>query len=117
MSDQITGKVTIRVDGEVLATENKATFTPEGVTRTPERHGGKTYYSEEETPPMLEASVLITEVTDILKLSNITGATVFFEADTGQQYMMRNAFTTEVVAHDGGGKAPLKMSAESSDKV
>ncbi|MEW4983068.1 MAG: phage tail tube protein [Cycloclasticus sp.] len=117
MSGQITGKVVIRVDGAVLPTENKATLAGAGVTRTPEAHGGKTYFSEEETPPSLEATVLITKDTDVFALNKITNATVFFEADTGQQYIMRNAFTTEVVPHDGSGKTPLKMSAESVDKI
>ena len=110
MSEQITGKVVIRVDGEVIRTENQATLTPDGINRNTERHGGETYFTEEETPALLECTVLITEDTDVLALSNITGATVFFEADTGQQYILRNAFTTEVVPHDGAGKSPMKMS-------
>ncbi len=117
MSGQITGKVSIRVDGEVLATENQATITPDGVNRNPERHGGKTYYTEEETAPLLECNVLITKDTDVKALSNIKNATVFLEADTGQQYVMRNAFTTEVVAHDGSGKTAMKMSSDTVDKV
>lgn len=117
MSAQITGKVVIRIDGAVLPTENQATLTLEGVNRAPERHGGQTYYSEEETPPMMECSVLIGKDTDISKLNNITTATVFFEADTGQQYVMRNAFTTEPLAHDGSGKTPLKMSSQSVDQI
>lgn len=107
---QITGKVEIRVDGKKLATENRATLNPGGVTRAAERHGGKTYYGEEETPPLLETNVLITKETDVINLGSITGATVMFIADTGQKYVMRDAFTTEPVPHDGSGKAALKMS-------
>ena len=117
MSGQITGKVVIRVDGEVLPTENQATLTPDGVTRNAERHGGKTYFSEEETAPMLECNILITKNVDVKALSNIIGATVLFEADTGQQYVMRQAFTTEVVSHNGSGKTAMKMSSDTVEKI
>lgn len=117
MSEQITGKVVVRVDGAVVESENQATFTPEGVTRNPVRHGGKTFYSEEETPALLEFKALITKDTDVIELGKITGATAFFEADTGQRYVLRNAFTTKVVAHDGSGVTSVEMSCQSSDKV
>jgi len=106
---QITGKVSIRIDGKVIATENKAVLNPGGVSRNPEAHGGKTYYSEEDVPATIETQALITKDTDVIELSGITGATVIFQADTGQKYMMRDAFTTEPVVHDASGKAPLKM--------
>ena len=113
----LTGKVTIRVDGQVIAAENKATLNPGGVTRDPESHGGKTYYSEEDVPPLLEASVLITKETDVMALSSITGATVLFEANTGQKFMLRDAFTTDPVVFDGAGKTALKMSAQAAEKI
>ncbi|MBA1445881.1 MAG: phage tail tube protein [Gammaproteobacteria bacterium] len=40
---QITGKATISVDGNVLATEDGATLNPGGANRSPERHGNDTY--------------------------------------------------------------------------
>lgn len=114
---QFTGKVTIRVDGAIIATENKATLNPGGVTREPESHGGKTFFSEDDMPPLMECSVLITKDTDVLALNKITGATVIFEADTGQKYLMRDAFTTEPVIFDGAGKTPLKMSAQAVEAI
>ncbi|MBL1321509.1 MAG: phage tail tube protein [Methylophaga sp.] len=117
MSGQMSGKAVIRVDGSVLATENQATLTMQGVNRSPERHGGETYFTEEETAPLMECSVLITKDTNIAKLNDMTNVTVFFEADTGQQFVMRNAFTTEPLALDSSGKTPLKMSAESVDQI
>lgn len=116
-SGQLVGKVTIRVDGNLLETENKATLTPEGVKREPIRHGGKTYYSEEETAPELVCKVLLTKSIDVKTLNEIDNATVLFEADTGHKYYLRKAFSTEVVAFDGEGVAEMKMSADSTDKV
>lgn len=117
MSGQITGKIVIRFDGAVVPTENEATLNPGGVKREPETHGGRTYYSEAEEPPMLECTVLQKGDFDAIALSNMSGATVMFEADTGQQYMLRKAFTTEPVSFGGNGKAPMKVSCEQLDQV
>jgi len=117
MSGQITGKVTVRLDGIVVPTENQATLNVGGVKREPETHGGRTYFSESEEAPMLECTVLQNKDFDAIELTNMTGATVIFEADTGQQYMMRKAFTTDPVSFEGSGKAPLKISCEQLDKV
>lgn len=117
MGRAITGKVEIRIDGELIGTENQATLNPGGVNRSPESHGGRTYYTEEDVPPELECTVQLTKEVDVIFLSNIVGATVLFEANTGQQFIMRQAFTTEPVVHAGNGKAPMKMSADSVDKV
>jgi hypothetical protein len=115
---RITGIAEITVDGTRLATENGATLDPGGYNREPERHGGDTYYKEDEVPPMLECNVLHTSETDILALSNITGATVVFKANTGQRFLLRGAFTTAPVPLDSGsGKSALKMSARSCDKI
>lgn len=115
---KITGKAVITVDGTRFATENGATLNPGGNNRSPERHGGDTYYFEEEVAPMLECSVLHTADADIIALSDITGATVMFEADTGQKFLLRGAFTTEPAVLDGSsGKVALKMSARGCDKL
>ena len=115
---QLTGKATIRWDGNVLATENGATLNVGGINRVGERHGNRAYYKEDEVNPSLECNVLHDKDTDIIALSGITGATIEFETDTGQTYILRQAFTTEPVALDSStGKAPLKMEADSVDKV
>lgn len=114
---RITGIAEITVDGKRLATENGATLNPGGFNRVPERHGGDTYFKDEEVPPMLECNVLHTSETDIIALSNIVGATVLFKANTGQRFQLRGAVTTEVVPLDSSsGKSALKMSARSCDK-
>jgi len=114
---QLTGKAKIRIDGKVIRTENGATLNPGGVKREPESHGGETFYSEADEPPMLECSVLLTKDVDVIALSGIKNATVMFEADTGQTFVMRDAFTTEPVSHDASGKTPLKMSAGAVERI
>ena len=115
---RLTGSAEITVDGKRYATENNATLNPGGVETTPERHGGDTFFKEEEVPPMIECAVLHTSDTDILALSAIRNATVLFKANTGQRFMLRGARTISPVTLDtSSGKSALKMSARSCDKL
>jgi len=57
--------------------------------------------------------------TRLAELAAIKDATITFECDTGQTYLMRNAFITEppqVTAGDGG-KVPLKFAAPAAEEM
>lgn len=110
MSKQITGRAKITIDGTVITSENGAKLNPGGVNRKPERHGGVTFFAEEEVPPSVECTVNHTADVDILKLSAIKNATVTFEADTGQKWLMNGACAESPVDLDAGkGKSALKL--------
>jgi len=111
-SNVLYGKATIRVDGKVIPTENRATFNPGGYKREPERHGGKTYFTQNEEAPRLEVSILQNSAFDEIALNKIDNATITFMADTGQKRMLRKAFTVEPVAFDASGKARAIFSGE-----
>lgn len=112
MSKPITGRATIYVDGATIPTENGAKLNPGGENRRSERHGGTTYYSAEEVAPTVECTVLHTADVDILKLSAIEGATVLFETNTGQKFLLRGATAENPVDLDAGtGKSALKLFA------
>lgn len=114
---QITGKATISVDGKELPTENGAKLTVAGVKRNVERHGGRTYYHEEEVAAELDCNILHTKDVDVVALSNMVGVTGLFKADTGQVFILRGGFTTEPVPIDASsGKSALKMAFQSVDK-
>lgn len=115
---QITGKATIYVDGDQLHMENGAKANPGGISRQFERHGGVTYGREEEVPPSVEGNVLHTKDTDVLALSAIDGATVIFETDTGQKYVMRGAAVENPVEIDAStGKSAIRLVGDSFDKM
>jgi type 1 fimbria pilin len=115
---QLAGKATINFDGTQLATENGAKLNPGGANRKAERHGGRSYYQEEEVAGDLECQVLLTKDADVVALSNAVGITVQFTADTGQKFVCRGGVTTEPVVFDtGAGKAPLKMTFDSVDPM
>lgn len=115
---KLTGNATIRIDGEEIPTERGATLDPGGANREVQMSGNRVFYREEKQPPRLQATALATEDLDIIALGNITGATVLFEADNGQDYLLSNAFTTETAElNSGEGQIRLNMAAESIEKI
>jgi hypothetical protein len=118
MSNQLTGRADIYVDGMKLPMEDGATLNPGGQSRKSERHGDDTYYTEEGVAPTVSGNVLHNADVDIIALSAIKNATVMFHADTGHKFMLRGAFVTEPVVLDAkGGQSPISFAARSCDKV
>ena len=117
--NQITGRAKIKVDGKSLSSESGATLNPGGSNRPPKTGGGKVHgYSEEDVAPSLECVIFHKKDTSIIELSDITGATVTFDTDTGVQFILRDAWTSEPAALDtANGTVALKMNAISCDQV
>lgn len=116
---KITGKATIRVDGKELRTEDGASLNIGGQNRKSITAGGKHHgFQEEDVPCSLECNVYHDADLSLRWLSDITGATVMFETDTGKQFIVRDAFTTEPAVLDSkAGTVPLKMEAANCDEV
>ncbi|MAZ33383.1 MAG: phage tail protein [Thalassospira sp.] len=118
MSGRITGVATIKVDGQEFPTERGATLDPGGVNRTTKMAGRRVYWVEEPIPPTLQAIVMHTEDIDIIEIGRIRDATVLFECDNGQDYMLTGAFTTESgQLNSGEGQVRLNMAARTCERV
>jgi hypothetical protein len=115
---QITGKATVYVDGTKMEMERGAKAHPGGISRAFERHHGRTYALESEAAPSVEGNILHTKDTDVLALGAIDNATVIFECDTGQKYVMRGASIENPIDIDGGsGKSPVKFVGDSFERM
>ena len=76
------------------------------------------FRSEETVAPELECSVAHTSDTDLTALSAITDATVIFETDSGDKYVLREAFVMEPASlKTTDGTAGLKFSAVSCERM
>ena len=118
MSGRITGVATIRVDGQEFPTERGATLNPGGVNRETKMAGRRVYYNEEPVAPTLQATVLHTEDIDLVEVGNIRDATVLFECDNGQDYMLTGAFVTETAELSSGeGGVRLRMAARTCERI
>lgn len=116
MSGQVTGKAKVRIDGQIIESENGATLNPGGTPREPSSHGGKTYYTESDAPPSLKFKIMLTKDIDVTDVGKWKDKTVTFQADTGQRYLMRRGFTVNVVEH-GTTSADVEMSGDRAEKV
>lgn len=118
MSAKVTGIATIRVDGQEFPTERGATLDPGGVNRTAKMAGKRVYFNEEPVPPVIEATVLHTEDLDLIDIGNITNATVLFECDNGQDYVLTGAFSTVPgKLNSGEGSLPLNLTARTCERL
>lgn len=115
---QITGKATIRVNGKEIRTDGKGKLKLGGEKREPVTGPGKVHgYKEETEAPELEVKVLHTADISLKELQAITDATALVETDTGRQFVLREAFTTDVIELDFADGFTLKMSGTAVDEV
>ena len=116
---QITGKAIIKVDGNEWRTTDDCKLHPGGVEREAKVGGGKVHGCSEKTKaPEMDASIYHTKDTDLTAINAIKNATVIFESDTGDRYLLRNAWVGSQEALDSGnGTVSVKMSAESCERL
>lgn len=115
---QVTGTVTITVNGITLRSNEGASLTFGGKTRTPVI--GHEYYGYSEKPVNAEVECNITHTadTDVALLRDLVDATVVFATDTGKQYLIANAFTMDVMRLTGGnGELTLHMSGKRAEEI
>lgn len=119
MSKQFTGRATITVDGNRFKTDSGATLNPGGSNRSALMGGGEVHgYQEEDVAPSMECTVFHNKDTSLRELSDITDATVFFETDSGAQFVLRDAWVTEPAAlNSKDGTVSLKFEAIACDEV
>lgn len=116
---KVLGRATVKVDGEVLLIDNGAKLAFGGVTRKvvkgTEIHG----YAEEAMEPSVEVAATVDKDSSLKAWADIADATVTFECDTGQVYILKNAWLEnppEVTAGEGG-RVPLKFVAKVCEEM
>lgn len=114
--NQITGKATIRTDGQTHKTLDGATITPGGVSRETKKGDAVHGFSESIQEPTLQCKLSHTAATNLTALGKIDNATVEFETDTGVIFIMRGAWTVEPPSLSGG-EVDLSMAAMSADEL
>lgn len=108
---QVTGRVTIRANGEVLLTQRGAKANLGGVERTGVTGDQSVAgFTEETAVPFIECTQIHRADTNLEALKDLTDATVMFETDTGKSYVLQNAWLATPLELTGGeGEVPLKF--------
>lgn len=114
------GKAKVLNDGKQLLVDDSSKLNLGGVKRNtvkgPEVYG----YAEEAMEASVEVNVFIGADTDLDALNNISDATIMFQADSGQNYVLAHAWLespVEASAATSGGKTTLKFIAPKAEKV
>lgn len=114
--NKVMGQARIRANGQELTTEPKATLELGGIARdSVEADGRAGYFTEKTVPSKLECSVIVTPGLSISAL-NFDDATVTFEGDTGQTFVIGHAYSSEPPSINDG-KAKLVIMGPPAEEV
>lgn len=114
------GKATISVDGQQLLVSEDSKLNLGGVKRNTVKGNGVYGYAEEAMEATVEAHAYIDSTASLDLWNGISDATILFQCDTGQTYVLPHAWLAdpvEATAANNGGKATLKFAAASAEAV
>ena len=116
---KLVGKAYIKYDGNKLRTKTGATIDIGGQQRTPVVGNQLDGYTEEAKPSEIDCVISLGAGESLETIRNITDATVTFECDTGQSYMVRHAFLSDTLKVTGGegGNIPLKLIGPLAEEI
>lgn len=99
----ITGLVSIKVNGATLRSKPGASLKPGGKIKKAEMdsNGFAGHSVDEIKPGEIKCTLLHAGDTDVVALQQISDATVVFETDSGQTYLVRQAGTEGEVEMKG----------------
>ena len=110
----------IKTDGRLLPTLPSPSIDLGGVERSPVVGNNSVLgFGEKVKEATLECEISLGEGMSLAELQKIKGATVTYEADTGQTYVIRDAFVTDTLKVTGGadGKVALKFSGQPAEEM
>lgn len=117
---QFLGRVYIRVNGQTIPSlPGSAKLNPGGVERTPVVGDyGFLGFTEKPVHGEIECDIAVSASTDLAALNDTTNASITFEADSGQVWIMRGAaLAAPVNIQSGDGKAQVKFIGSEIEQV
>lgn len=115
--NQLWGQTQIVADGLLLQTSGKGTLQVGGQVRTPVAGDNKAgFFSTETKESEVECEVLVTAGTSLVAIQAISNATLVHTCDTGQVYIVRNAFVSDAVSASEG-KAKVKFNGPPAQEL
>lgn len=117
--NQVVGQARIKVDGDTLDTDGESTLELGGPIREAQRGDYQAgAFSEKTAESKLTTKILVKRGTSLTALSAIDNATVTFQADTGQTFIIRNAYVAEVISlSTSDGKADLVFQGPPAEEL
>ena len=113
------GRAYIKVNGNLIESLPGAKLNVGGVKRNPVVGNTVHGYAEEVVPATVECEISVSGQTKIMDIAKYKQETLTFECDTGQTFVVKDAFLTEPpeLTAQEGGKVPLKFAGNPADQV
>ena len=117
--NKVAGQSKIKVDGDLLDTDGTSTLELGGTKRDPvagDYQAGS--FRESTEPSKAECTILVKAGTRLVDLQRIDNATFTLDTDTGQTFIIRNAYVAEVISFNASeGKAKLTFMGPPAEEM
>lgn len=117
---QLLGRAFVRANGSLLRSEQGARIDLGGVMRSSvvgdvAVHG----YAEQLKPAQVACEIALAAGDQLDGIRNITDAVITFECDTGQTYIVRDAYVTETltITAGAGGKIGVTFEGQPAEEM
>lgn len=120
MSNQVTGVVRIKIDGELVESKEGAKFSGINMVEREEQMSsdGVAGFSEKPVVPMIECTLIHKASLNLTAIGAITNSTIFFECDTGKVYALYEAWcATALDLTGGGGEVPVTFKGRRAEEI
>lgn len=107
------GSVKIKVDGTVLESKPGASLDPGGTERATVMGDNEVLgFSQQPKQSKVDCEIVYGKETSLSELGEIEDATLSFECDTGQTYVVQGAWLTNTPALKGGEGGSVQLTFE-----
>ncbi|MEM7424175.1 MAG: phage tail tube protein [Pseudomonadota bacterium] len=116
---QIFGRATITLNGQVLESKDGASIDPGGLTNETSSSDQGHNYAQSLRPAMVKCSIQMTAGLSLADLNDANNVTIQFQCDTGQTYVLANAWRVGDLNATGGsgGGIDLEFHANAASEV
>lgn len=116
---QLLGRAFIKVDGDLLRSNTGAKIDLGGPVRSAVVGNAVHGYAEAVKESTVECEISLAAGDSLATVRNITNATITFECDTGQVFIVRGAWVVDppVVTEGEGGKVPLVFKGQPAEEA
>lgn len=117
---KIHGQATIRINGQVIESEDDAALKPGGLKNNGRMIGQKFHHNQTTIPATVTCKVPVGGSTSIRDLQALSGVEITFESDTGRTWIVRNAVQTaelELTGGEQGGTVQLEFAGEPAEEM
>jgi hypothetical protein len=114
---QYIGRVTVRLNGETWESKPGAQIDLGGIERQSQVTDQDMGFTETPKPSRIEAEFAVKRGLTLDPLQSLTDATAVFEADTGQRWIIKDAYRSDTLVVTGNGGAKVVIMGKPAQEV